>query len=478
MALSLSMQVCDDYRVSTSTVPSVAPMPLLCAVYTRVSAEGRADEDFSSTDAQFMACQELIASQRGNGWQPTNQLYEDRGASGSHLRRPAIQALLRDVQAGLVDILVVHRLDRLSRHLGDLQTLMSIFEQHGVALVSVTQSIDTSSVQGHLVLNLLTSFAQFERELIGERIREKRAATRRQGVWQGSAVPLGYVIERQRLIVDSKEAEIVRDIFKGFLAQNSVTALLQDLADRGIKTKSWKTKTGEPKGGRLFDKNGLYKVLNNRIYLGEMYFDNDWHASTHEVIVPPELWAQVHAIMQSRARRKGVSNTPTAEQHFLLKSLLVGTDGRAMTPALSSSYRGRRYPYYVPQKEIAVGAGKSGLPRIAAGKLHASVWAYLRSCLRNPTPWFDALPLALTENPTFDRQLMAERLGNFEAMLDTLFPAHQARVFRQLIDQVVVGKDSVVVRVSPKGIVDLMTELLDQNYLAKLQVRQGESSAD
>ncbi len=270
----------------------------------------------------------------------------------------------------------------------------------------------------------------------------------------------------------------MHDIFKGFVALSSVTGLLQDLADRGIKTKRWKTKTGEIKGGRLFDKNALYKVLNNRIYLGEMYFDNDWHASTHDAIVPPELWAQVHAIMQSRARRTGVSNTPTAEQHFLLKGLLVGTDGRAMTPSLSSSYRGRRYLYYVPQKDIAVGAGKSGLPRLAAGKLHVSVWAYLRSCLRNPTPWFDALPLALTENPTFDRQLMAERLANFEAMLDTLFPLHQARVFRQLIDQVVVGKDSVVVRVSPKGIVDLMTELLDQSYLIKLQMRQRESSAE
>lgn len=464
--------------MSTSTAPSAVPTRLLCAVYTRVSAEGRAGDEFSSTDAQFMACQELIASQWGNGWRPSGRLYEDRGASGSHLRRPAMQSLLKDVRAGLIDIVVVHRLDRLSRHLGDLQTLMSIFEQHGVALVSVTQSIDTSSVQGRLVLNLLTSFAEFERELIGERIREKRAATRRQGVWQGSAVPLGYVIERQRLIVDPKEADIVRDIFKGFVAQNSVTVLLQDLADRGVKTKRWTTRVGQPKGGRAFDKNALYKVLNNRIYLGEMYFDNDWHASTHEAIVPPELWAKVHAIMQSRARRTGVSNTPMAEQHFLLKGLLVGTDGRAMTPSLSSSYRGRRYPYYVPQKEIAVGAGKSGLPRIAAGKLHASVWSYLRSCLRNPTPWFDALPLALTENPTFDHQLVAEQLAKFEAMFDTLFPVHQARVFRQLIDQVVVGKDSVVVRVSPKGIVDLMTELLGEDYLAKLQVRQRELSAE
>ncbi len=457
---------------------ATVPKTKRCAVYTRVSVDDHRSEEFSSTDAQFIACQELIASQWGEGWRPTSELYEDRGASGSHLQRPAMQALLDDVQAGLIDIVVVHRLDRLSRHLGDLQTLMSIFEQHGVALVSVTQSIDTSSVQGRLVLNLLTSFAQFERELIGDRIREKRSATRRQGVWQGSAVPLGYAIQRQRLIVDPKEAETVRDIFRGFLAQSSVTALLQDLADRGIKTKQWKTKAGQLKGGRPFDKNALYKVLNNRIYRGEMYFDNDWHPSTHEAIVSSELWEQVHAVMQSRARRKGVSNTPTLEHHFLLKGLLIGTDGRAMTPALSSAYRGRRYPYYVPQKDISVGAGKSGLPRIAAGKLHASVWAYLRSCLPNPTPWFDTLPLALTEHPTFSRELMAERLRKFEAMLDELFPIHQARVFRQLIDQVVVGKDGVVVRVSPKGIVDLMIELLDPDYVAKLQMRQSDVSAE
>jgi len=155
----------------------------------------------------------VIASQLGNGWQPSNRVYEDSGVSGSHLQRPGLQALLVDASAGRIDVVVVHRLDRLTRHLGDLQKLMELFEHHGVALVSVTQSLDTTDLHGRLALNLLTSFAQFERELIGERSREKRAATRRQGVWYGNAPPLGYYLVRQHLVVDPNEAEVVRQIW-------------------------------------------------------------------------------------------------------------------------------------------------------------------------------------------------------------------------------------------------------------------------
>ncbi|MFM7801663.1 MAG: recombinase family protein, partial [Limnohabitans sp.] len=152
-----------------------------------------------------------------------------------------------------------------------------------------------------------------------------------------------------RLVIEPQEASIVRDIFTRFAAQSSVTTLMQELAVEGIKSKRWKTLAGQPKGGRPFDKNALYKMLNNRVYLGEMHYEGDWHASEHDAIVTPELWAQVHTVMQSRARRTGVSTTPTEEQQFWLKGLLVGSDGRAMTPSLSSSYRGRRYAYYVPQ---------------------------------------------------------------------------------------------------------------------------------
>lgn len=220
------------------------PASKRCAVYTRVSVDDAKDDGVGSTDVQFMACHELIASQLGNGWQPINRIYEDKGVSGSHLQRPGLQGLLADVSTGRIEVVVVHRLDRLTRHLGDLQKLMELFEHHGVALVSVTQSLDTTDLHGRLALNLLTSFAQFERELIGERSREKRAATRRQGVWYGNAPPLGYNLVCQRLVVNPKEAEIVRDIFAGFVDQSAVTTLIKDLADRGVKTNAGKPRRG------------------------------------------------------------------------------------------------------------------------------------------------------------------------------------------------------------------------------------------
>ena len=452
-----------------------APKSKRCAVYTRVSVDGSGRDGFGSADAQFMACHELIASQLRQGWQPIHRHYEDKGESGSHLWRAGLQSLLEDIRFGLVDIVVVHRLDRLTRHLRDLQDLVAIFEQHAVALVCVTQSIDTANSHGRLAINLLTSFAQFERELIGERTRDQRAATRRNGLWHGSAAPLGYVIAHRRLVMDFAEAEIVRDIFRNFVEQASVTDLVQDLASQGIKTKRWKTKSGQAKGGRAFDKNALYKVLNNRIYLGELFYDNKWHSSEHDAIVSYELWEQVHAVMASRARRTGVRNRTTQDDHFLLKGMLVGTDGHALTPCLSSPYRGRRYAYYVPQRDISVGAGESGLPRLAAGKLHASVWLYLRSCLRQPDRWFDALSSALTQHPTFDRRLVADRLQKLETKLDEFFPVVQKKLFRQLIEQVVVGKDSFVVRANPKGIFDLMIELLDERYLVQLRERLNET---
>ncbi len=452
------------------------PASKRCAVYTRVSVDDGNDGEIGSTDVQFMACHELIASQRGQGWQACDRLYEDKGVSGSHLERPGLQKLLADVCDRRVDVVVVHRLDRLTRHLGDLQKLMELFEQHGVALVSVTQSLDTTDLHGRLALNLLTSFAQFERELIGERSREKRAATRRQGVWYGNAPPLGYTLVRPRLVVDSKEAEVVRSIFTGFVEQDAVTALIKDLADRGIKTKRWKTQAGQARGGRPFDRNALYKVLNNRVYIGEVFYDDAWHTGDHEAIVPAELWAKVHALMKSRSRRTGVSNTPTPDSSFMLKGLIVDAGGRAMSPCLSSAYKNQHYTYYVSQSDIAVGAGTSGVPRIATRKIHAAVWSYIREGLRDPQPWFDALPPALTSHPSFDRQIMAGRLRQVEAAIDKLFPANQTALLRQLVEQVVVDKKHITVRLSAKGIFELLLELLDESYLRQVKKRRADTT--
>lgn len=357
------------------------------------------------------------------------------------------------------------------RYLADLQTILNLFERHSVALVSVTQFLDSSNTYGRLVLNLITSFAQYERELIGERIREKRAATRRQGIWHGNTPPLGYTLVGQRVVIEPKEAKQVKAIFTDFASQRPVTGLLQEWADRGIKTKRWRTQSGQSRGGRAFERNSLYALLNNRVYLGELFYDNAWRTADHEPIISPELWASTHALMKSRARRKGVSSTHTQEHHFLLKGLIVGLDGRAMTPWLSSPYKGRRYPYYVPQKDIASGAGKSGLPRLAAHQVHRVVWHHLRTSLRDPEDWFKGLPPALTAHPTFERHLIADRLRNLESVIDLLFPELKTRLFRQLVQQVVVEKRTLLVRVSTKGIIDLILELLDEDYLKALELK-------
>ena len=446
--------------IPTDLPESTPPQAQRCAVYTRVSMDNAEDDKLSSVQAPFMACHELIASQFGKHWVPTDRIYEDRGYSGSNIRRPGLQELLSDVADGLVDIVVVHRLDRLSRHMGDFSALMQDFERHGVALVSVTQSIDTSGPQGRLTLNLLTSFAQFEREIAGERGREKRAASRRQGVWQGGAPPLGYALAQQRLVVETVEAKTVRNIFERFLQQPSVTALIQELSEQGVKTKAWHTKAGLLRGGRNFDKNVLYKLLNNRMYLGELFYDDAWHASSHTPLVEQSLWDEVHELMASRARRTGVLNRESPEWQFPLKGLVFGEDGRSMTPWVSSKQRGRQFGYYIPQKEISVGAGASGLPRLSAHHLHAQVMEHLYENFRDPSQWLAALPQSLTDHPTFDHALITERLRETARVSDLFSLPSKAQLIRLLVERVVVGPNDFLVRISAKGVFELICDLM------------------
>lgn len=446
--------------IPTDLPEPTSPPPQRCAVYTRVSMDNAEGDKLSSVQAQFMACHELIASQLGKHWVPTDRIYEDRGYSGSNIRRPGLQELLLDVADGFVDIVVVHRLDRLSRHMGDFNALMQDFERHGVALVSVTQSIDTSGPQGRLTLNLLTSFAQFEREIAGERGREKRAASRRQGVWQGGAPPLGYGLAQQRLVEEPAEAKTVRDIFERFLQQPSVTALIQELSELGVKTKAWHTKSGLLRVGRTFDKNVLYKLLNNRIYLGELFYDDAWHASIHKPLIKQALWDEVHELMASRARRTGVLNRDSPEWQFPLKGLVFGEDGRSMTPWMSSKQRGRQLGYYIPQKEISVGAGASGLPRLSAYHLHEQVIEHLYENFRDPSQWLAALPQSLTDHPTFDQALITERLRETARVSDLFTLPSKAQLIRLLVEQVVVGPNDILVRISARGVFELICDLM------------------
>jgi len=260
-----------------------------CAIYTRKSSEEGLEQEFNSLDAQREACEAYIASQRHEGWVLVPHRYDDGGVSGGTLERPALKRLIADVEAGRIDVVVVYKVDRLTRSLMDFAKLVDVFERNDVSFVSITQQFNTTTSMGRLTLNILLSFAQFEREVIGERIRDKFAASRRKGMWMGGHPPLGYDVKHRKLVVNEAEAELVRHIFRRFVILRSATALVKELDAEGRHTKSWITAQGRAREGRPFHKGTLYRLLDNRVYLGEAVHKGVSHPGEHEAIVPREL---------------------------------------------------------------------------------------------------------------------------------------------------------------------------------------------
>ena len=302
---------------------------LRCAVYTRKSTEEGLEQAFNSLDAQREACEAYIASQRAEGWMLVHDRYDDGGVSGGTLDRPALKRLLADIEAGLVDVVVVYKIDRLSRSLMDFARLVETFDQHEVTFVSVTQSFNTTTSMGRLTLNILLSFAQFEREVIGERVRDKIAASRARGMWMGGPVPLGYRVENRRLVVDEAGAAAVRRVFEGFAELGSATRLLPLLRAEGLVTKT----------GRPFDKGAVYKLLVNRTYLGEAVHKGKFYPGEHAAIIPWDLWDRVHAILAESPRACGEKPRPAAGA-AARAALRAGRGGRCRrpTPAKRGGY--------------------------------------------------------------------------------------------------------------------------------------------
>ena len=432
-----------------------SPATRCCAIYTRISVEDRDDPTFSSILAQEEACEAFIASQKHERWLAAEFTYEDAGYSGRDLNRPALQRLLQDIERGQIQIVVVHRLDRLSRRLVDFTLLNSLFEQYGVALVSVTQQINSDTPLGRLMLNTLMTFAEFERDIIGDRIRDKIAASRSKGLWQG-APPFGYDVLNKQLLINETEAATVRHIFQRFLDEGSASALVMELNANGITTKHWKTASGKVYGGRSIDKIYLYKLLRNRMYVGEVRYAGQWHPGKHETIITRELWNEVNALISYRTRpAPSVSSEPF---EFLLRGRVFGTDGRAYSPWRSSRRKNRVYRYYIPQKEIAVGAGASGLPRHSAYELESQVVECLRETLRNPSRLIEGLPPALKSQSYYNEANVVMALTSLDARWPTLEPLLQKKITLQLVQRVIVGTDELELRIDADGIMQCVSD--------------------
>ena len=419
-----------------------------CAVYTRKSSEEGLEMAFNSLDAQREACEAYIASQRAEGWVLVHDRYDDGGVSGGTLERPALKRLLADIEAGLVDVVVVYKIDRLSRALMDFSRLVEVFDANDVTFVSITQSFNTTTSMGRLTLNILLSFAQFEREVIGERIRDKFAASRKRGMWMGGCVPLGYDVQNRKLVVNPAEAKLVRRVFTGFVETESATRLAQVLVREGVTTKR----------GKPFDKQDVHRVLTNRVYRGEAVHKGTAYPGEHEAIVAREQWEAVHAVLQTSARAR--TNRTRRETPALLRGLLFGADGRAMSPTHARGKRGQMYRYYVSQSVLKGGAAAGpAIRRLPAGEIEGLVMAQVRALLHQPEIVIGTWRAVHGEGDEVTEAEVRTALEQLDPLWDELFPAEQARIVRLLVERVDIGEAGADVRLRVDGLSGLARDL-------------------
>ena len=433
-----------------ATTKKTAPLKRMrCAIYTRKSSEEGLDMEFNSLDAQHDACDAYIASQKSEGWAAIRERYDDGGYSGGSLDRPALSQLIKDIEAGLVDVVVVYKIDRLSRSLIDFTKLVEVFDRNNVTFVSVTQSFNTTTSMGRLTLNILLSFAQFEREVIGERIRDKFAASKKRGMWMGGFVPLGYDVKERKLVINEAEAKIVRLIFQKFVSLGSATILARVLQADDVRNKR----------GKLLDKGIIYKIIHNRIYLGEISHKGTCYPGEHQAIVTQEMWDAAHEVMQENSHVRGNKNR--GKSGALLKGLIYTTTGAAMTPTFTMKGE-RRYHYYASMDHIRgrIVSEGSGPVRLPGGMVDSAVVAEMRRLIATPEIAAQILEKFERENIPCDQRELLAALRKFNGLWEVLFPAERARIVRLIVARVTVGAEGMAIDLRHDGLGSLAHDLM------------------
>lgn len=429
-----------------------------CAVYTRKSTEEGLDMEFNSLDAQREAGENYVASQRSEGWTLVPDYYDDGGISGGHLERPALQRLLKDIQNGLIDVVVVYKVDRLSRSLTDFSKLVELFDKHKVSFVSVTQQFNTTTSMGRLTLNILLSFAQFEREVIGERIRDKFAASKRKGMWMGGYPPMGYEVVDRKLIINETEAELVRKIFDRYLVVQSATKLARELRAQGIHTKALMTKKGVQRNGAAMSKSYLYKMLKNPIYVGDISHKGKVYPGQHQGIISRDTWDRARDLMQEspRMRKKGKSCQSAA----LLRGFAACGGCQSTMSPTSTRKKGKLYRYYAGSKYLTLKCADCPVARVPAAELEQVVVQRIKPLLQTPEIMVQAWVAAREQDPEITEYDVREALQNLDGVWDELFPAEQRRILELLLERVVVNPDKIDIQVKADGLACMARELI------------------
>ena len=445
------------------------PITIRCAIYTRKSSEEGLEQDFNSLHAQREASEAYIANQKHEGWIALPTSYDDGGFSGGTIERPGLQRLLQDIENGEIDVIVVYKVDRLTRALSDFAKIVEIFDRQEVSFVSVTQQFNTTTSMGRLTLNVLLSFAQFEREVTGERIRDKIAASKRKGMWMGGNPPLGYDVADRKLVVNEAEAETVRHIFRLYCRSKSVRELRHRLEAEGITSKRRVMRDGSVAGSKPINRGALYHLLRNRIYLGETVHRDKSYPGEHEAIIERDLWDQVQAILADNIKGE---RRATASQPSLLTGLLIDEQGERLSPSHAVK-QGRRYRYYVSRHLIIEGRKPERRGwRIPAADLENLVLARIRAWLSDPAALSEAVEGGSEDAST--QAALITSAGVLAQRWPDLSPRETKAYLNALFSRIVIRAGSVVIEIDPEHVLETIMVGLPAVPATKLREGQRE----
>lgn len=430
-----------------------------CAIYTRKSHEEGLDKEFNSLEAQREAAEDKIRSQKHEGWQLIPEHYDDGGISGGTMERPGLKKLLEHIELGLIDVVVVYKIDRLSRSMLDFLSMIKFFDERNVSFVSVTQDFNTDNPMGRLMLNILQSFAQFEREVTSERIRDKIAASKKRGMWMGGVVPLGYNAAGRKLEINPEEAETVQYIFNRYNEIGSMTTLMRDLQKKGLKTKGWVSAKGKYYEPKDFSKSSLYRVLGNPVYIGKIQHKAKGiiYDGQHEPIIDQETWDRAQAILEGNTVAK-IRVSSNEDRPYLLKGLLRDTEGFALTPTATRRKK-KLYRYYVSLKAIKHGYDRSAIKTVSAPMLEEIVLETVKKLITGPEMRAQVQKISKDDLSVPETKAAFEKIG---VIWDELFPVEQARIVHLLIEQILVHPEFLKITLRPLGYMSILQEIMPE----------------
>lgn len=414
-----------------------------CAIYTRKSVDEGLDMEFNTLDAQRLACENYIASQIANGWVALPERYDDGGVSGGTLERPALKRLMADAAQGRIDIIVIYKIDRLTRSISDFAELSKKFDEWQIAFCSITQEINTSTSSGRMMLNILLTFAQFEREVIAERIRDKMSASRKRGQWIGGTIPFGYMNVNRHLLPDPEKAPIVPEIFDYFARCGSAKETIKWLNGRGILTRQ----------GKPWLTSSLYRLLNNHTYNGDVFYKGEVYPGEHERLVSEEQWNQIQEILKENASVPKGTRMMSLRYAPLRGLIHCGHCGGLMSPTYTEK-RNHKYAYYICLKDTTRDLSTCPIRRVGAGDMEKAVVEQVGVLFRSPT-FVSQVARHLDDDIT----AVMEALQDIESFWQDLFPLEQNRLLHLLVDRVTVYQDALEIKVKTSGMRGLIKEL-------------------